>query len=135
MRSKRNILLEVLECRRTIARLISASGHLRTSCLGGVTLARLETDVRTALARQPDLGVLSRPLAKNILVFFWCKSAAQYTHPVPARGACRPSRNVGRGERWACDVTRRVTSCARRNRVVLTPQGRLQVGGKARRRW
>ena len=49
------------------------------------------------------------------------KSPAFMVHPVPARGACRPSRNVGRGERWARRVTRRVIWRARRNRVVLTP--------------
>jgi hypothetical protein len=49
------------------------------------------------------------------------KSPAFSVHPVPARGACRPSRNVGRGERWARRVTRRVIWRARRSRVVLTP--------------
>ena len=37
------------------------------------------------------------------------KSPAFSAYPVPARGACRPSRNVGRGERWARRVTGRVT--------------------------
>ncbi len=58
---------------------------------------------------EADLGCLSSPFEKNISVLFRPKSPAFSAYPVPARGACRPSRNVGRGERWARRVTRQVT--------------------------
>jgi hypothetical protein len=70
---------------------------------------------------EADLGCLSSLFKKNISVLSRPKSPAFSAYPVPARGACRPSRNVGRGERWARRVTRRVTWRARRSRVVLTP--------------
>jgi hypothetical protein len=71
-----------------------------------------------------DSDSLICPACQNVAVISverGGKSPAFMAYPVPARGACRPSRNVGRGERWARRVTRRVTLRARRSRVVLTP--------------
>src|ERR1700733_8292148 len=80
-----------------------------------------------ALPRQNPLGgkLPILPVVPKCRTFFSLNAAENHRllwrYPVPARGAGRPSRNVGRGERWARRVTRRVILRARRSRVVLTP--------------
>jgi hypothetical protein len=91
--------------------------------------------VRATVPQANQVGFLSSPVCKNILIFRNPNQVYIDSRPAPPRGAFRD-----RHERWRRDAVDAVGAKdgrrrrGRRSRVVLTPSRRCQVGGSTRRR-